>query len=696
MKCDMGPVDQPHEPPCAKCKREHKQCVFSSSRKKSPARRSNNASASGTPNGLKRTRTGSSINEADIQRARPAPVFQTPNFHKPSFSTSTSSLASTPTSIPSRPVDLNMNGTGRSVQQMQGNGLPPISRSVANLKSGAPDDQFRSKMVADLLSAPVASSQDGMQLLFQAAAETSGQSPSAMHSPDSNSRRSRTFSTVLTAGQNEIQIPIRGPEHALEVERALEVWSRMRFVRAGWITAVEAMNYIEYFYSRLAPMTPVVTPDYRSPSRHAILLAEEPVLTLTILVIASRQMPLQGVGGTSRSYNVHDKLWDALRRMVERLLWGQEQFGGGFTGGGAVPIRETKTGQITWKGSLRTLGTIEALLLLTDWQPRALHFPPADDDENWLIDMSKVQLPGDGTVNEEESSGGVALASSLEPGWRSDRMSWMILGLAQSLAFELGVFDNDHDPREMTNGQLSDFIRKRRLRRLVLTFVSQNSGRIGIKSMLSPEADRDNGPFANYQEDGVDQMQKLWLEIASIMYHVNMHIFPSREHTKRLLDTNKFKDEIDKLAPRTLRWKEQFDVVSGQFDVTMKNVLLMEYEYARLFINSPSFNKVVETWKGQGPHAQNSTLVQVAEDNKKYIQEVKEAATNIVSVALQGFAEPKQLKDAPFRTYLRSFSGMVFTLKVRSSCRIAFRALTDASFLLWATMKLRYESTSVY
>ena len=55
----------------------------------------------------------------------------------------------------------------------------------------------------------------------------------------------------------------------------------------------------------------------------------------------------------------------------------------------------------------------------------------------------------------------------------------MLLGLAQSLAFELGVFDNDLDPREMNNSQLADFIRKRRLRRLVLTFVSQNSGRIG-------------------------------------------------------------------------------------------------------------------------------------------------------------------------------------------------------------------------
>lgn len=32
VKCDLGPVDNPHDPPCARCKRELKKCIFSSNK----------------------------------------------------------------------------------------------------------------------------------------------------------------------------------------------------------------------------------------------------------------------------------------------------------------------------------------------------------------------------------------------------------------------------------------------------------------------------------------------------------------------------------------------------------------------------------------------------------------------------------------------------------------------------------------
>src|SRR5271168_3687399 len=173
-----------------------------------------------------------------------------------------------------------------------------------------------------------------------------------------------------------------------------------------------------------------------------MLLTEEPILAIALLAITSRHMKLSGPGAQSRAYSIHDKLWTYLRCMVERLLWGQEQFGGGFCGGGAVRVRESKSGQNTWKGSLRTLGTVEAILLLTDWQPRALHFPPGDD-ENRLLDLDYSSLkhssgsasrPDEAEVDNAEGGEGIPYASWLSPAWRSDRMSWMLLGLAQALS----------------------------------------------------------------------------------------------------------------------------------------------------------------------------------------------------------------------------------------------------------------------
>ena len=34
MKCDLGSVDNPHDPPCGRCRRESKQCYFASERRK--------------------------------------------------------------------------------------------------------------------------------------------------------------------------------------------------------------------------------------------------------------------------------------------------------------------------------------------------------------------------------------------------------------------------------------------------------------------------------------------------------------------------------------------------------------------------------------------------------------------------------------------------------------------------------------
>ena len=34
VRCDLGPVDNPHDPPCVRCRRESKDCFFSATRRK--------------------------------------------------------------------------------------------------------------------------------------------------------------------------------------------------------------------------------------------------------------------------------------------------------------------------------------------------------------------------------------------------------------------------------------------------------------------------------------------------------------------------------------------------------------------------------------------------------------------------------------------------------------------------------------
>lgn len=449
-----------------------------------------------------------------------------------------------------------------------------------------------------------------------------------------------------------------------EYRHTLEIWSRMTFVRAGFFTAEEAIAYVDYFYDNLQSMTPVIVPDYRDISKHLELLTKEPILALTILTIASRYKALDGFSAVSRQYTIHEHLWRSLTSKVQRLLWGQEQFGGG---GGTAKVRELAGGQLTWTGSLRTLGTIEALLLLTDWQPRSLHFPPGNDDIR-LLDKNFDDANEDGPhINAAQPMAGghdkSSYSSWLEPAWRSDRMSWMLLGLAEALSFELGVFD---EGQGRTYHNDPDLFRNQRIRRMVTVYVAQTSGRIGIPSPLDFEADYIGDRLEGDHVEPVDIMHGLWTHIAGIMHQANKQIFPSREFTMQLTRSTQYREAIATFAPQLELWKEHFHRVEKKLDPVMQCILLMEYEYARLYINSIGLQHVVESWVRPGGNDPQSTssMAKSVSDNKKYIDAFTEAALNILDLVSGRMQKLGVLRDAPVRTFLRTLSAMMFTLKV--------------------------------
>lgn len=495
---------------------------------------------------------------------------------------------------------------------------------------------------------------DNMSVLVRAATTTEAGIGSIQHQ-----QRNR----ALTGSGVEAHYQSLPPRAQKARQEALETWRKMRLVRAGWFKAEEALDYMEYFYTHLAPMTPLTLSNYRDPSTHKKLLAEEPVLALAILALTSRYCPLNTYSRECRRSEIHKQLWTSLTNIVQRLLWGQEQFGGGFCGAGMAPLSKTVTGQITWKGSLRTLGTVEALLLLTDWQPRALHFPPLDHDDTLIYYESEQDTS---TPQQSSDSANLPYSTWLEPAWRSDRMSWMLLGLAQSLSFELGVFDTRHEFCGHQHGPDSDCAHRRRLRRMVITYVSQISGRIGIQSSLHPSQDHDErGPEMSTSSD---RMQKLWFDIAGVMYDANDQIFPSRESTVELIESGRYKQSIAAFKPRLQAWTDDFDRIKNELAPTMRHILRMEYEYARLYINSLGLQKVVGQMALQNRNTisrgPSTNLVAVHEENRGYIEDVRDAATQILKEACDGLGGLEALSYSPVRTFLRTLSGMMFSLKV--------------------------------
>ncbi|ETN45126.1 uncharacterized protein HMPREF1541_10003 [Cyphellophora europaea CBS 101466] len=660
VKCDLGPVDAPHPPPCKRCRRENKTCEFADTRKK--RKNSPDDSADGYPD--KRART--------ISDTRDSPFTQHSAGYNGDFSPHDWSmniqpgLQSMTAQPPAQPASTTPHNHPRSHPPLMSPTSRPMLRSVAQHNIHGPakresHDEVKSQAAEHLIGDPMTTSQKSFGLIISAA--------NALDAKDNAVDQKVDRRELGSAGmRRNLDGSAYTPQQLADYKKALEVWNSMTFVRSDFFSAEEAIAYIEYFYDNLQPMTPVVVPDYRGVSKHLTLLTEEPILALTILTIASRHKVLSGFSELSRRYQIHENLWRSLTSKVQRLLWGQEQFGGGRAAVGAGKVRELAGGQLTWSGSLRTLGTIEALLVLTDWQPRALHFPPGNDDIR-LLDRNLYDS-ADGDIHQSYAQAktgspndNMPYASWLEPAWRSDRMSWMLLGLAHSLAYELGVFDEpsgrlyDNDP---------DLLRKNRIRRMVTVYVAQTSGRIGIPSPVGFDDDYTGRMLEAQSNEPVDVVHGLWTHIAGIMHQANKLIFPSREYTMNLTRGKEYRDRIETFAPQLIEWKEHYDRVRGSISPVMQCILIMEYEYARLYINSIGLQHVVESWVRPGASAQKSASSNMAKsvaENRRYIDEFTEAALHILEIVSGKMKQLGVLRDAPVRTFLRTLSAMMFTLK---------------------------------
>jgi hypothetical protein len=495
--------------------------------------------------------------------------------------------------------------------------MEPLRRPIRDNMAHAVDPEIADRSLEELKKSELFGGHDGIGTLIDAAAVADGARPNQSRSVSFNSTRpnlvhSRNASQRGPNGYGKIQ-DVKPPtphgpnavhdsaavidEEDRDYHHAIDAWNRLRFVRAGYFTAKEGMAYVEYFYKYLYPLTPIRIPNLAHYSSHTKLLTEEPVLAVTILTIASRYMKLSGSGGQySRPSVIHEALWKHLRGQLERTIWAQEQFGGGFCGGGAEAAR--KADPLSQQG-LRTLGTVESFMLLTEWHPRALHFPPGDDDAELLVPENPQDSPSpfDESPLFLNGSVGHRRDSWLEPCWRSDRMCWMLLSNALGLAFEIGVFarENEADFLAEHSSLPADkvkayFVRRTHLKELLWIYYVQTSGRLEfisripegfLESLHQTAADSrithlvasrmnniDNNPdrifspttiSKEFIEDPHEITLLFWEEIAAIMKSGNHTMFRGRAHTRDIIKSGRYNQYLDVYKPLLNDWKSDFD-----------------------------------------------------------------------------------------------------------------------------------------
>lgn len=675
----MGPVDDPHDPPCSKCKREGKECFFSRTRRK----RKHDDPEEEEEEEVK------DLDEYEVRNGRKRLRARSPLIASPVLEHIASSTS------PRRP--LTPGGSEGTYQPLR---RPDSSHQPHGTEED--DETLNNNTTAMLQSQEVHSGHDALALLYLASHRPGSNggnnlalSPQNSVSVKSLDGRSKSRSVHEAFDPALAHIGVNGqPPPDSKYEEAVTAWTRFRFVRAGWMTAKEAISYVDYFYKYLSPLTPIVVPEYRDYGTHISLVRDEPMLTLTILTIASRYMPLEGSGAKSRTYAIHDKLSKYLQKMIDRLIWGQEQFGGGFCGAGGQKASDVNP--LSRRG-LRTLGSIESLMLLTEWHASSLHFPPGDDDcEIFPLDddtLGGTNSDG-GFADYNHKVGGHRIDTHLEPCWRSDRMCWMLLGIAKTLSTEIGVFDLQTEREGDQKFGRTDLKfdsynrRKNHLRELLQIYLSQTSGRIGLTSML-PKAEKaflssdlpghlfasplvnNVVPPANARQKMHDTVLLFWRDLASIMHDGNLQMFANRNITRDLIRSEKYVELLTILQPRLQGWLTAFEN-NSIIPIYMKHVLRIEFEYTRVYMNCLALQAIVERCTRNTPvQEQASTggaipftmLLKCYGNDRKYISEVIEASRIVLKIVVEGLYPGGYLKHSPVRTFFRIVSVAMILLK---------------------------------
>jgi hypothetical protein len=283
----MVGVDNPRPPPCVRCRRESKRCEFSATRRKRKPSDAIEQDVDGPLRRDKRMMVGEATYNSPPSDGSPYPL-------QPSSSLSIdkegwSESSSDPSQLPRpRPSPQYASNDALSTEQFQSSVTArPGTRYAGSVRASGPSYKLESsqhvmnKTAAELLSPAITNSHDALHLLSEAAGRTEdlnrqcfdnryagGQSASPFANPlspitqagtprtgrQSFPRQSRSgpidgYYQVNGSGPTDPQVSDITDIRSADLQDpgyidAVKAWSRLRFVRAGWLTVEEAMAYI--------------------------------------------------------------------------------------------------------------------------------------------------------------------------------------------------------------------------------------------------------------------------------------------------------------------------------------------------------------------------------------------------------------------------------------------------------------------
>ncbi|KAJ5136605.1 hypothetical protein N7448_005159 [Penicillium atrosanguineum] len=519
-------------------------------------------------------------------------------------------------------------------------GISPVPVTDRNMQTNPSpsrayqDNRHRSNsnLASSMMRTVVASGNDALNILFEAATAQDDTSPTDESPLTEAGPRSGGSSAKERVTPRNFESPatfesvpraIRPVDMSNPLQATLNVWDACRFVKMGWFTAREAVTFVDLFFKNMSCLSPILTDFYANHQNHYWLISREPVLCSTILMISSRYHVLPGAGEKST------------------------------------------------KSKVRSLGTVEALLLMAEWHPRSLHFPPETD--GWDDDLiSTGPKPSDHGDSNSESANRW-LEDMIEPSRRSDQMSWMLLGCALSLAHELGIFETEDEdsPGEEQQWKEQMTLRRQRVQRLLYVYINQLAWRIGCMSPIPQSLN--HAVLGGRKPRGLSQPGSTWLifmdswiELTKLAQSVTDMFFPSAKFARQQLHSGRYIGLLDHFRPLLNQWKDRY-LQPHVLDPLFYNDLFIEYHFVRVYTHSVGMQAVVERAIADSDPNNLDEMRPTTIDTTdyEYIQEVIDGCCQILRKVTH-LAEGGALRFSPVRIVLRITSASIFLMKALS------------------------------
>ncbi|ODV97496.1 hypothetical protein PACTADRAFT_37052 [Pachysolen tannophilus NRRL Y-2460] len=494
VKCDLGSVDFPNDPPCARCRRERRECIFVESRRGGSANFSagkkrkieeeselpskNNILNDGTvtqlwPSQKAPTRgilessysglnANSNNNNNNNNSHNSKPILPT-NYNQVAANANVSSNLVLAPQVPGsnsrdnivEPLEPTKNSNNnRQVSDItqfnsDQNALEFLAKAAGNFAKADERDRIDAREKHNALDKVSNTSKlisrensDADLNTYTAATSqpltTANSTSSNYTSPDfqqDSSIQNAKFSSarpIITAKNSSQQFSMPMVDHLESViPKPSSRLSDIEYIGEDSILSERgARKLINLFFTTMHPFFPHIPPNLMDPD----ILAGYPILLCAILTISSRY----------HSFTETEEANENVKNMQENAELNDASKSNTVHSHIEVHERlwiycQRLISQTVWaEASTRSIGTVFSFLLFTEWNPRAIHW-------RWSDYANKPEYNDGDEANIQsgpDSSGDGDGLAGLGAMRRSARMGWMLIGSAVRLAQDMGFMEN--------------------------------------------------------------------------------------------------------------------------------------------------------------------------------------------------------------------------------------------------------------